>query len=179
MPPLTVLMLHVAVADSAVHRELRLHGNLDKIKTVAQKPSIGNAFEATLGVGLDILGGMAVGADIGEVMGGDAAAPGRVEVCGMDAGGGEGCVPDMGGRDLAEIAPEFDATGGPDAVDAAPGQDLLFVGDEVKYSHDTFRDAKDHFSGGFGKGMARIDELGGKFLDNLPADMKVRRVRRG
>ncbi|CAM9465926.1 unnamed protein product [Ectocarpus sp. 12 AP-2014] len=78
----------------------------------------------------------------------------------------------MGGRDLAEIAPEFDATGGPDAVDAAPGQDLPFVGDELKYSHDTFRDAKDHFSGGFGKGMARIDELGGKFVDNLPADVK-------
>ncbi|CAM9448804.1 unnamed protein product, partial [Ectocarpus sp. 12 AP-2014] len=74
----------VSVADSAVHRELRLHGNLDKIKTVAQEPSIGNAFEAGLGVGLDLLGGMAVGADIGEVMGGDAAAPGGVEVSGMD-----------------------------------------------------------------------------------------------
>lgn len=80
-----------AAADTVIHGKMKLHGNLDKCKTAVQAPTIGNVFEAGVGICLDVFGGMAVGAGLSEAMGG------------VDTtGGGDGITVDLAETDIAE-----------------------------------------------------------------------------
>lgn len=176
---------------------MKLHGNFEKIKTAVQKPSVGNVFEAGLGFGLDLFGGMAVGAGLSEAMGGVDTAGG----VGIDtAGGGDGCVADIPGADGCEATSGVDtATGrvelsemstggdgylaesrGAGGAGGGPGVDTggsvePFVGDEIKFSRDAVRVTRQHFSGGVREGLGNIDGLLDKFGDITPEDMKVGR----
>lgn len=181
----TYVLSTSAVADSAIHKEVRLHGNFKKIHTAAQEPSVGNCFEAGLGVALDVFGGMAVGAGMSEAMcdagggggvdgmdpagdttGGFDTTTGPVEVSRAGTeGGGDGFAADIGGADGAGSGPVGDA--------GAAGKP--FVGDEIKFAKGAANATREHFSGGVPEGLENMDGLLKKFGDLAPDDMKVRR----
>lgn len=54
--------------DSTVHGQKRLNGNLATFEAAYKNPSVGNVFDATLGVALDLSAAVAVGSGLGDTL---------------------------------------------------------------------------------------------------------------
>lgn len=174
--------------DSKVHGRKILHGNLATWEEAYKEPTVGNAVEVVIGHGLDVLGGIAVGGGLEAALGGDAAASADVssmsDACAGDApdvsGATEGC-----GGGASDVTVAADGCGG-DTVrvdagnaDVAPkaGENLKFIGDEVK----AIRGVKAVFMERFGGGGGGGDGAASLFDDlrkTIPDDLKVRRLRK-
>lgn len=149
-----------------VHGEKRLHGNAAAWGEVIEKPSVGNAVEVVIGHGMDVLGGICVGSGLGDAVGGDAAAASSDMSTVADVGDA-GAV-DAGGVDGAggEAGLENEAAAG-------KGEDLKFVGDEIKFA----RGVKKAFASRFGPdgdGVGSLRALAADIVDKVPDDLKVR-----
>eukprot|EP00903_Cladosiphon_okamuranus_P015219 g14065.t1 len=128
----------ISSVDSAVHGKEKLHGNVAKVVQLLRDPTVGNGIELAIGVGMDVVGGMVIGAGIGEALG----------------GGGEAGA-------SAEVA------------EPVRGENLPFVGDDIKFLHDMKDIAKTFSEGGYKDGMPKAGELGKDIVESIPDDLKI------
>ena len=152
--------------DSLVHGEKRLHGNVAAWGEVIEKPSVGNAVEVVIGHGMDFAGGMCVGCGLGEVMGGDAAAAGADMSTVADVG-------DTGGLDACDGIDGADGGAVEADAPAKAGEDLKFVGDEIKLARHVKKAVLSRFDPG-GDGVGSLSTMAEEIAENVPDDWKVR-----
>ncbi|CAN0021577.1 unnamed protein product [Scytosiphon promiscuus] len=174
----------ISAVDSKVQNKMILHGNFATWEEAYKEPSIGNAVEVVIGHGLDVLGGIAVGGGLESALGGDAAANADVsamsDACAGDAadvsGGADGCGGDASDMTAAGDAPGVDT--GKAEVAPKAGENLKFVGDEVKLARDLKAVIVERFGGGGGggEGASAFDGLSDDLRKIVPEDMKIPEV---